>query len=337
MKNLELRSSLIKSGLLIGLFIFLIYAFAVDGSGGIGGTFASLFAGITFLIGLSIAVVVSVVIMFGVYFGILYLYNPAVSAKTFAELKVNISNVSEQLCSCESCSVSATTPDTVPVITGDDLQPLQATQDSLAGQLAKVGSSVDSIQKTLAELNASIETTQQNIDTIGEKTAAIEEELGNKASTDAINDASKKLTADISAIKTSVQPLNDKIASLEETVSEKDDTSGTEETNKAIAALQKELEALKKKLAEKEAKAESTVKSDKETTEEADHRILSYFTKKADEKKFVALVKDSVDQDMTYAQVDEYLNKSLSKAAAKVISEHPSLTKDYIRECRQKG
>ncbi len=336
MKNLELRSSLIKSGLLLGIFIFLIYAFAVDDSGGIGGTIGSLFAGVTFLIGLSIAIVVSVAIMFGVYFGILYLYNPAISAKTFAELKVCISDVSEQLCSCDSCGISVATSVT-PVITADDLQPLQAAQDTLSGQLSNVGSTVDSIQKTLTALNASISTAQESIDAIGEKTATIEEEIGNKAPADAIEDVSKKLTADIATIKTMVQPLSDKIASLEETVAGIDPTSGSEETNKAIEALQKDLEALKKKLAEKEAKTESAVTADKETTEDTDHKILSYFTKKADEKKFVTLVKDSVEQNMTYAQVDEYLNKSLSKAAAKVISEHPSLTKDYIRECRQKS
>jgi predicted nucleic acid-binding Zn-ribbon protein len=333
MKNLELRSSLIKSGLLLGLFIFLIYAFAVDGSGGIGGTFASLFAGITFIIGLSIAVVVSVVVMFGVYFGILYLYDPAVSAKIFAEFKENISSVSGQLCSCSSCGTSETATE----IPSNELQPVQSAQDELAMQLSGIGSNVDTMQNMLAELKTSLKSTQDSIEALNEKTAAIEEELGSKATADAIDEASKSLTGEIGAVKSSVQPLNDKISALEKTVSEIDTTAGNDETNNAIEILQKNLEALKKKLAEKEAKAESDAQPVNESTDDSNHRILSYFTKKADEKKFVSLVKDSVNQDMTYAQVDEYLTSSLSKAAAKIISEHPSLTKDYIRECRQKS
>jgi len=38
---------------------------------------------------------------------------------------------------------------------------------------------------------------------------------------------------------------------------------------------------------------------------------------------------------MTYAQVGEFLNDSLSDDASDVIADHPSLTKDYIRICRQ--
>jgi len=86
MKNLELRSALIKSGALLALCIFFIYAFAVDDSGGIGGTISSIISAIVFLFGLTIALILSISILFGIYFGILYLYDPEVSKKTYEEL-----------------------------------------------------------------------------------------------------------------------------------------------------------------------------------------------------------------------------------------------------------
>jgi len=44
MKNQELRSSLIKSGIILVLCVFFIYSFASGDSGGVTGTIGSLFS-----------------------------------------------------------------------------------------------------------------------------------------------------------------------------------------------------------------------------------------------------------------------------------------------------
>lgn len=91
MKNQELRSSLIKSGILLLVCVFFIYAFAVKDSGGVVGTIGSLFSGlmsgVIFLIGLILALAFSVAAMIGIYFGILALYNQEVCKKSWEEFK----------------------------------------------------------------------------------------------------------------------------------------------------------------------------------------------------------------------------------------------------------
>lgn len=336
MKNLELRSSLIKSGILLGLCIFLIYAFAAESSGGIGGTIASLFSGFTFLIGLTLALVISVLVIFGVYFGILYLYDPKVSQKTYGELKANLTDISSKLALDTKCctTVAPDAPATTTVTeTANELESIQATQSRLTAQLANTDAKVDSMQKALSTLNASLTAVSEQISAFGEQTQTVSEELETKASTGAIEDSAKKLGADINSLKTSMEPLSAKLSSLEETVAGfEGGTEGKDDDIQAIvdqslSALQDELKAVKDMISEQS--------SPENESDDSSPRILTYFSKKADRKKFIALVKESVKQDMTYAQIDEVLNESLSKESATIIADHPSLTKDYIRDCRQ--
>lgn len=336
MKNLELRSSLIKSGCLLGLLVFLIYAFAVESSGGIGGTISSLFSGGIFIVGLSIALLVSVVVMFGVYFGILYLYDPQVSVKTMDELKVNLNNVSTKIpIFTHCCSRHSSVPPTV--VTAEDLIPLCTAQENLKIQLTTINASVASTLKSLTTLTSSNNTTNEELSMLGEKMQTLEETIEGKASLELIDDSAKKLASDIIAIKSSITLLNDKISTLESTVDTLDD-GNSDDTDKAVqekidlavTGLQKEIATLKKCITAQPVTSEET------NTGDTSHRILSFFTKKDDKKKFIALVNESVEKDMTYAQANTLLNETLSKTAAAIIAEHPSLTKDYIREMRQK-
>lgn len=336
MKNLELRSSLIKSGILIGLFIFFIYAFAVGDSGGISGTVGSLFAAVTFIIGLCLALVVSVIVIFGIYFGILYLYNAEVCKTVFAELKEKLTTMASQYSCGSCCSIKPT--EITPTLTTDVITPLQTSQNKLATQLAATDSNLDSLQKTVSSLNAAISSANEELVALSEKADAMQEDLENKATSDAIADSTKKLGTNINS---SIKPLNDKITSLEETVAalatdnedEKiDDAAVQEKIDKAVAGLQKELRAIKESIANTGSKTDSAA-----NTDESGHRILEYFSNAKDEKKFITLVKEKVSPDMTYAQVDEFLVESLSKGAAAILADHPSLTKDYIRTFRQKG
>ena len=345
MKNLELRSSLIKSGVLLALCIFFIYAFAVSDSGGIGGTIGSLISGITFLIGLSIALVVSVVVIFGIYFGILYLYNPDVSKNTYEEFKTLSSSVTANLPISTKCCVPKKSEPAAPAISSEDLQNIEDTQTKLASQLDNVSTTVDTLQKSLDGFTATLSGAKEEIANLEEKAASFEEVLESKAGTETIDASAKKLSSEMESLKGSLKPITDKITGLEESVSslasqeETDDEDGEDVQaliDKAVNSLQGEIKAVQKEITQLSVAPTQTAKTE-ETVDDATHRILSYFTKKADEKKFVASVKKAVDQEMTYAQVGEFLDDSLSKDASAIIADHPSLTKDYIRTIRQKG
>ena len=71
--------------------------------------------------------------------------------------------------------------------------------------------------------------------------------------------------------------------------------------------------------------------------EETEHRIFTYIEKDNDKNKFAKVVQEAVEKNMTYAEIDEFLTKSLSKGLDAIIKDHPSLTKDYIRKCKKQS
>lgn len=338
MKNQELRSSLYKSGIILVVLVFLIYAFAAPDSGGITGTIASLFSGILFLVGLIFAVAVSIVVMFGIYFGILYMYDKDTCSKTYDEFKTKVADLSKS-CGCSCHSICTPSKKVAPPISDEDLNPLRSTQDKLTRQLATLQNSVASLEKTLSTVSSSITGTTEEIAKLDERAKSVEETLESKATTDSVDDTVKKLAGDITTLQGSVKPLADKISELESSLSslgsEEDDTDNElqETVNNAVSGIKDELAAMKKAI--ESLSNQPSEKEEAQDEEDTRHRILSYFSKKSDEKKFVALVAEAVGKEMTYAQVGEFLNDSLSAEACEVIDDHPSLTKDYIRICRQ--
>ncbi len=345
MKNQELQSALNKSGIFLVLCIFFIYAFAVGDSGGVAGTIGSIFYGVLFLLGLILAVAVSVIVMFGIYFGILYMYDKEVCTKTYDEFKTKLDACSKTFKG--TCGTKcSTTDETVAVALSDeDLTPLRSNQNKLDSQLSGLQSSVSTLEQTFNTISSSVADVSVEISNLDSRAATIEEELQNKASMSAIDDSSKKLTSDITAIQNSVKPLNDKISELETTLtslatsdeSDKDDAL-KKELDTTINGFKNELkvmqESIKSLASQPQKKPVDTKKS--EDTKKPVHKLLAYFDNKNDEKQFIALVNEAVSKEMTYAQAGEFLTESLSKEASKVINGHPSLTKDYIKVCRQK-
>lgn len=340
MKNQELQSALNKSGIFMVLCIFFIYAFAVGDSGGITGTIGSIFSGILFLLGLIFAVAVSVIVMFGIYFGILYMYDKEVCKKTYGEFKTKLDECSK---SCKSkcgtkCSTS-TAPETVAVALNDeDLTPLSSNQNKLDNQLSELQSNVSTLEQTLNTVSSSVADVTAEMSKLDSKAATIEEELQNKATTSAIDDSAKKLTGEITTIQNSIKPLSDKISEIETTLSSlpgEGEDKGDELQKKldtTVNGMKGELKAMQEAI---KALATQPEKKSAETNK-PEHKLLAYFSNKNDEKQFVTLVNEAVAKEMTYAQAGEFLNDSLSKEASKVISGHPSLTKDYIKVIRKR-
>ena len=66
-----------------------------------------------------------------------------------------------------------------------------------------------------------------------------------------------------------------------------------------------------------------------------EHRLFSYFDEATDKEKLAALVASTLDKDMSYKHVLNFLVKEFGPVKGKIISSHPSLSKDYIRQCRK--
>jgi len=343
MKNRELQSSLIKSGVILVLCIFLIYAFAVTDSGGIGGTIASLFSGVLFFFGLLIAIVLSITVMFGIYFGILYMYDKDTCNATYTEFKTKFIDTSQSFSCCSSLQKTSTKKTVAAPLNEKDLQPLRTSQDQIGKQLNALQASVASIEKTLGTFSTTMTGTTENIARLDEQIINSGEELEGKAATASVEDLSKKLSADVTTIQNSIKPLSEKLTALETTVSalgSADDADSDdaiqEKVDTAISGIKADLASMQKSIDKLASQPVAVAEPASSTVDDdGEHRILSYFTKKNDEKKFVKLVTDAVGKGMTYAQVGEFLNDSLSAEASEVIADHPSLTKDYIRIARQ--
>lgn len=98
-----------------------------------------------------------------------------------------------------------------------------------------------------------------------------------------------------------------------------------------IADMQQDLALIKQKAdkallaAAAEAKRPDTIK---------EHRIFSYFESDADKQVFADLVQTALNKKMSYKQIIDFTVKGMGPHKGKIITSHPSLCKDYIRQCK---
>ena len=339
MKNKELQASLIKSGIILVLCIFFIYAFAVDDSGGITGTISSIFSAAVFIVGLIIALAVSVIAIFAIYFGILAMYGENTCQTTYNELKDKLRDSSSSLPKSLGSSCCSSKEET-PSLCDEDIAPLRDDQAALKSEIAAVANSVETLEKSVLALSSSVSNATEEISTLAAAGEATKETLETLATTASVEESVKKVSTEINSLQSSLSPVADKLAALEESIASlsSDDDSDAPDVQQvvddAVKALKDEINTIK---ASVDALSAVDSKEDKaETSDSEEHRILSYFTKKADKNKFIKLVNDAIAKEMTYAQIGEYLNDSLSASANEITADHPSLTKDYIKTCRNK-
>ncbi len=102
------------------------------------------------------------------------------------------------------------------------------------------------------------------------------------------------------------------------------------------ATLKREIEELTTTVtAKKPEKEQNTVPEDKEVSDSPQQSgIFSYIEKETDQQLFIETVEKALEQETTYAQIDAFLSTNLPKELDKTIKEHPSLTRDFIRNKR---
>ena len=63
--------------------------------------------------------------------------------------------------------------------------------------------------------------------------------------------------------------------------------------------------------------------------------IFSYIKSEDDRQTFIEAVQEALSKEMTYSQIDKFLSEKLGTKLDKIIKDHPSLTKNYIRNLRR--
>ncbi len=133
----------------------------------------------------------------------------------------------------------------------------------------------------------------------------------------------KILEEKIETTEQSLNTLNDEFNILQETV----------DTQKA------EIDQLSKENKESLATIDSLNKKIENLEEEADRApeagIFSYFDTEEAKDLFCEKIDAAIEQEMTYAQIDAFLTEELPKEVDKIVKDHPSLTKNYIRNKRR--
>jgi len=243
-----------------------------------------------------------------------------------AEKKV--SGLKNRLCEVEEGVAAKASGEDLETLSGElatlteTVQGIEATLKELTGKIEQAGK-VDPAE-ILGDLPARIEALEQKESPEPVDLQPVEEKIDGLAK--AIADATKPLTEKISALDGEIATLKEALARQEQ----KEAPAPAKPAQKAAAPAKKKKGAVAAKKAEP--KKEAAPKKDEE-----EHRLLSYFDDPADKKKLQSLVAKTLKKDMTYAQVTKYLVKEMGKEKGKIISEHPALAKDYIRQCRRRG
>ncbi|MBW1749246.1 MAG: hypothetical protein JRJ37_00805 [Deltaproteobacteria bacterium] len=330
MKQNVLQAPLIKSAIVLVIFSMLFYftSTSPEGSvwGSIGSIFIFAFRTIQWALALAIGLIVSLAVLIGIFFGAVAMFNPASASRMFEGLRQTLLAWFAPvitLCKSKREEKLAAAFNTF----GQDLKK-ELTSDT---QVAQVG-----LEKTQAELDTRLSDLSSRLATLEETTTGLAAAEQVETMAGQVND----VVESTAVIKGTVDTLK---SSVEQTASV--DITGLE---KNIAELQSELASVQQKTeealqtatkaaAQAAQQSAAPVPAEKaQTAEEEEHRIFSYF-EGADKKKVADLVASTLKKDMSYKQVMDFVAKELGGNKGKIITSHPSLSKDYIRQCRRKG
>ncbi len=128
----------------------------------------------------------------------------------------------------------------------------------------------------------------------------------------------QKVNSDLSF---NINELNNKYRTFEQTISN----------------LQSENISLKAKIEElhQSLQGPSDMVVESDSKQSSTSGIFAYISDEHHQTLFIEKVADSLKHEMTYSQIDEYLAETLPSDLHKIIKEHPSLTKNYIRSQRK--
>ena len=376
MKSNQLRSPLISSAILLAVFSLIVYFTLTSPEGSVFNSFGSivvlLLRTIQLTIGLALALIVSLAVLIGIFLGAVALVNPSASSRMYEGLRQTIrswltplaglfkSDKGEQLKE-ELTAFGATLKTDFSRMVAPLKKELTEVQGNLEGKVSALRGKLSEVEESVAD-KASVE----QVETVTAEVAAVSETLaGTEASVKTLTAKVEQvgapdpgqilgdLPARLEALEqkqgsaaVDLQPIEEKISSLQAEINKV-----TQPLEKKIAALTEEITNLKAAPADRETTAQPVVeekkagKTEKKSepaksaskADDDEHRLLTYFTDAAEKKKLADLVGQTLKKDMTYAQVTKFLVKKMGKEGGKIISEHPSLAKDYIRQCRRKG
>lgn len=308
MKKNEFRGPLFQSAaLLIGTIILATIA-ASAGSGGSGGGILAIVAGIgnsiLLVIGLAIGLGVSIAVLIGIFLAAVAMVSPEQASQMFSDLKKNffqgvlICSNSWSCCDKKGSEISI------------DLE-----------EQVRMKQDITRLQETNSELNNQINELQRERILLNEKIANFQVD-------------NSSLNTRIEELSQAVKDLDDSESAIRDLVTDLTAKIQSGSNPEVIVQIQK-LEHLQPETRHKFKDLIERVNSLEPCLRQPSvSGIFSYIDIDEHQKLFIAKVAEALKQEMTYAQIDDYLSKVLPSDLDKTIKNHPALTRNYIRNLR---
>ncbi len=368
MKPNVLRVPLIKSAVVLVVFSLLFY-FTSSSPGGsiwtsIGTLCIGVFKTVQWAVGMAIGLTVSLVVLIGIFLGAVALASPASASRMYEGLRQTITLWLAPLLGLFKSDREEKTAIALDFMSQGlqkeftaDLQELQTgqrrNQTELESKMGGLTSRLAAFEETVATLapTAQVEVLSEEIkggmDALKisvDKTAQQVQAVSGEA---ILGDVPARLEAleqqempDVPA-PVDLAPLEKDIAALRtELIAVRKQAAEVAKAAAPVAKTAAKPVAMAKKQAAPAAKkeqdaAKSATTAKAESVQPEEHRIFSYFESAADKKMVADVVSSTLKKDMSYKQVMDLLAKNLGGKKGAIITSHPSLSKDYIRQCRR--
>jgi len=327
MGNSEFRKPLTQSAaILCGVIIL----FALISSSNPGAGILSFFSGIgnliLLLIGLSIALPLSIAVLVAIFLGAVSLQSREKAAEMYSDLKKNLPLIFQPFTNrwfcCNNDSKKSISQEEYTLME-QEITRLKENNVILEAKIKELDEGSAAVNKNLAEVTAKnsknlTKITEQNdkdLAEVTEQNTALKEQLDEISQTVVkLQDSEKELSEVITTLKARFEEIND--SELRKQIETLELLNTTTSTN--IDSLEGRLAAL-----------------EKDTELAPTSGIFSYIENDTDKNVFIKAIQEAISQEMTYAQIDEFLSNSLDPELNKIVKDHPSLTKNYIRNLKR--
>lgn len=342
MKNNALKKPLVQSALVVLAAILLIGFVAGSGAESFFGGIVSIFKGILYTIlfafALIVALVFSTLVLFAIYIASLALYSPQLAKENATTLRQRLYNLYFSWSSCYRSSPQDTRnqeSQTRPVQSTEQPQRSvtqqkspSTTQEILQSVRQEFADEIAGIKDTMTQLN-------NTNDSFNASLAELRTSMAKTPADDFVKRA-EELEQNQKALQQQLENCSQKLAELTEHVTKGAQT--TQQQGKQLDGVVADLGSLKSRVEVLTATIEQLKSTSASQHSEIDleHRIFSYLEQQKDKIQFAQLIAKAVEQNMTYAEIDDFLSESLPKGIDAIIKEHPSLTKEYIRELKNR-
>lgn len=309
MKNSEFRGPLFQSAAVLAGVIILAMIAASSGAGSAGGGILAVIVGIgktiLFVIGLAVGLGVSIALLIAIFLAAVAMVSPEQASQMYSDLKKNFA---KSILTCQTPWSCCDTPGSERPIDAEEYIRMKQEITDLQARNTNLTGKIKELKEDTALLKGNVEAIKADNEALKAKIEDLSQTV--KDLSDAEN-AIKELVADLT---TKIQAGADQEMIVQIGNLERLQTQTREELEGFIERLNS-LEP-----GQKQAPSSG---------------IFSYIEKDKYQALFIQKVEEALGRELTYAQIDEYLSTQLPADLVKIIKDHPSLTKNYIRSLRR--